>query len=89
MKTITWTTTQPTEITQSEMLIAVSDGHVRYYGTCPRGRTILGIGRAFARGFDHGESTDLVTATIERRIRGEWETMGRVTFGPRQPVRRA
>lgn len=83
---INWTTTQPTATPAGHMLVTVSDGTIRYYGTCPRGRTVLGIGRAFARGFDHGESTDLVTATIERRVRIGWETLGRVTFGPSQPV---
>ena len=97
MKPITWTTTEPTTIPAGEMLIAISDGTIRYYGTCNRQRTVLGIGRAFARGFDHGESMGLVTASIERRVGGgagrffgagpvQWTTLGRVTFGPAQPV---
>ena len=67
MKPITWTTTEPTTIPAGEMLIAISDGTIRYYGTCNRQRTVLGIGRAFARGFDHGESMGLVTASIDRK----------------------
>lgn len=94
---INWTTTEPTTIPAGEMLIAVSDGTIRYYGTCNRQRTVLGIGRAFALGFDHGESTGEVTATIERRTGGgagrffgagaaQWTPIGRVKFGPSLPV---
>ena len=95
MKTITWTTTEPATIPAGQKLVSVSDGHVRYYGTCNRQRTVLGIGRAFARGFDHGESTGEVTAAIERRfgrtsgfVRAavRWELLGRVKFGPSLPV---
>lgn len=98
MSKITWTTTEPATIPAGHMLITVSDGTVRYYATCPRGRTVLGIGRAFARGFDHGEFGDEVTATIERRITSHgggcfarpaaptWEHLGRVKFGPTLPV---
>ena len=86
MNTITWEQTTPATIPAGHMLITVSDGTVRYYATCPRGRTVLGIGRAFARGFDHGESTGEVTATIERRVRIGWEHLGRVKFSPTLPV---
>jgi hypothetical protein len=83
---INWTTTQPTTTPEGQMIVTVSDGAVRYFATVPRGRTVLGIGRAFARGFDHGESTGEVTATIERRVRIGWELLGRVKFGPSSPV---
>ena len=86
MNAITWTTTEPVTVPAGHMLITVDDGDVRYYATCPRGRTVLGIGRAFARGFDHGESTGEVTATIERRVRIGWEHLGRVKFSPTLPV---
>jgi hypothetical protein len=95
MKPITWTTTEPATIPAGQKLVSVSDGAVRYYATVPQKSTVLGIGRAFARGFDHGESTGLVVASIERRfgrtsgfVRAavRWETLGRVTFGPSQPV---
>ena len=90
---LNWTTTQPTTIPVGQIMIAVSDGTIRYYATCPRKRAVISIGRAFAQGFDHGESTGIVTATIERmvsRVVGcfvhrsapKWETLGRVTFGP-------
>jgi len=92
---INWTTAEPAVIPAGQKLVSVSDGTVRYFATVPQKSTVLGIGRAFARGFDHGESTGEVTATIERRfgrtsgfVRAavRWETLGRVKFGPSSPV---
>jgi hypothetical protein len=86
---IDWVQIEPTEIPGGQMIITVSDGAVRYYATVSRRRTVLGIGREFAHGFDHGESTDEVTATIERRVqRVGWEFLGRIKFGPNNKVRR-
>ena len=92
---INWTTTEPATIPAGQKLVSVSDGTVRYFATVPQKSTVLAIGRAFARGFDHGESTGEVTATIERRfgrasgfVRAavRWETLGSVKFGPSLPV---
>ena len=83
---INWTTTQPTTIPAGQKLVSVSDGTVRYFATVPQKSTVLGIGRAFARGFDHGESTGEVTATIERRVTIGWEYLGRVKFGSKTPA---
>jgi hypothetical protein len=83
---INWSTSEPAVIPAGQKLVSVSDGTVRYFATVPQKSTVLGIGRAFARGFDHGESTDEVTATIERRVTIGWEYLGRVKFGPKTPV---
>jgi len=92
---INWSTSEPAVIPAGQKLVSVSDGTVRYFATVPQKSTVLGIGRAFARGFDHGESTGEVTAAIERRfgrtsgfVRAavRWETLGSIKFGPSSPV---
>ena len=92
---INWSTSEPAVIPAGQKLVSVSDGTVRYFATVPQKSTVLGIGRAFARGFDHGESTGEVTAAIERRfgrtsgfVRAavRWELLGRIKFGPSSPV---
>jgi hypothetical protein len=79
---IHWSSKLPTDVPRGDCIYQVSDSVVTMYGFAARGRTLLGIGRAFADGFDHNGATGIVTVEIRRFARGQAVYMGRVQFGP-------
>lgn len=58
---LTWTQRQKPEHTHR-----VRDERETYFATAPRGTRLATVARAFATGYDHGESTGVVVATVTR-----------------------